>query len=79
MNSYKIIVILLFVFYTQHCNSQSDSLTFQKVDSLSFQYYNQQDLRKLKEITNQAIKQGIDFYYLRTRLLLQHLIIKIMT
>jgi len=42
--------------------------THAQVDSLSYQYFLQQDLGALKKVTNEALKQNIDFFYLRTRI-----------
>ena len=46
--------------------SQS-KLTFQKADSLSYQYFLKGDWSKLKEITNQALEQKIDTKFIRQR------------
>ncbi|MBN2668376.1 MAG: hypothetical protein JXR60_04025 [Bacteroidales bacterium] len=48
--------------------AQNDTLTFKMVDAQTSQYYLQKDWRNLISVAKAAIKQNIDYYYLRLRL-----------
>ncbi len=62
---HKLIIgfLLLFSFVS---NAQTPAETY--IDSLSYAFFNQYDYSELKQLGKESLKQGIDFFYLRTRL-----------
>lgn len=73
MRKLKITFLFLmpFVVYGQAVKPNSDftrSLSYAQVDSLSYHYYLKKDFAALKLLTDEALAQGIDFFYLRSRL-----------
>lgn len=63
----RTILILLATFYSIGAFAQNE-LTYETVDSITYQQYLKKDYKNLKETGNKALKKEIDFYYLRTRL-----------
>ena len=48
--------------------SYGQKLTVAEVDKKTYDYYLDENWKELKKLGNEALKQGIDFFYLRTRL-----------
>ncbi len=46
----------------------SQSMDYRYIDSLTFDQYNRKDWKNLNKTGNEAIKSGLDYYYLRLRL-----------
>jgi hypothetical protein len=65
-SKFKYFVIGLLFFNVT--GSAQQSMNFQFVDSLTFKYYNSGDWDTLIKLGNEAIKNGIDYKYLRQRL-----------
>lgn len=61
----RIIAVIFFVISGLHAQ---ESLDFYEVDSLSYIHYQNKEYAKLKTLGNDAIREGIDFFYLRLRL-----------
>ncbi len=68
---FKIVFFLLMslflLFVSERTYSQKEKYN-QVIDSITYKLYLKNDLDKLKEITYNAIDEGIDFYYLRMRI-----------
>ena len=63
---YLIGFLFILVLRMQGLAQPSPNLT--KADSITWDLYVKQDWRALRDAANEALKQGIDFYYLRMRL-----------
>ena len=67
----KLIKILFFTFLTSFFSTtygQKDTLTFPKLDAITYKLYLQKDWNNLIKYAKAGLKQNIDFYYLRIRL-----------
>jgi hypothetical protein len=62
----RYIIFMMFVICTT-LNGQ-EPLDFSKVDSLTFNYYKSGEWDKLINFSNEALRQGIDYKYLRQRM-----------
>jgi tetratricopeptide (TPR) repeat protein len=61
-------IIILFILISAGAfASTSEKLDFRQVDSLTYQYYLNAEWEKLVGLGEEAIEQGIDYYYLRMR------------
>ncbi|MBU0764438.1 MAG: hypothetical protein KJ607_06365 [Bacteroidetes bacterium] len=47
--------------------AQEDTLNFADVDKKSYELYNKKEWKQLCELCDEAVKKGIDYYYLRMR------------
>lgn len=65
MRQIAIIIVMLFFVEVSYSQAQQTTST---VDATTYQLWSQQDWNTLIETGNLAIKNGIDFYYLRYRL-----------
>ncbi len=63
----KSVIIILFLSLAIGGFSQ-DTLNFKTVDATTYQAYLKKDWARVIQIGNEALKQGIDYYYLRMRL-----------
>ncbi|MFO7799034.1 tetratricopeptide repeat protein [Rhodohalobacter sp.] len=63
----QIAIIIVMLFFSEVSYSQGQQTT-STVDATTYQLWSQQDWNTLIETGNLAIKNGIDFYYLRYRL-----------
>lgn len=62
------ILLLGFILFTSITSFSQDSLNFKTVDQQSYQLYIDKDWDKLIEIGKEALKQDIDYYFLRMRI-----------
>ncbi|MDZ4668319.1 MAG: hypothetical protein SGJ00_10585 [bacterium] len=65
---FLILSLFLFFFGLNQSAVNAQELSYAKVDSLSHQYFNNLENAALIRIGKQALKEQIDFYYLRVRL-----------
>jgi hypothetical protein len=65
----KIFILLAFV---QLSVFSQEALNFQQIDSLTYNAYLQKDWKTVTKIGKQALKNDIDYYYLRMRLGIAH-------
>ncbi|RLD48135.1 MAG: hypothetical protein DRI94_12980 [Bacteroidetes bacterium] len=64
---YKILIISLLILLSTKAISQ-EKLNFAYVDSTTYNCYLQKDWQNLIKLSKQALKQNIDYYYLRMRI-----------
>ncbi len=64
--------LLLLVLVLLSFAVKSQTLSVAEVDRKTYELYLKQDWKQLKKLGNQAIKSGIDFYYLRARIALAY-------
>ncbi|MCK5906010.1 MAG: tetratricopeptide repeat protein, partial [Flavobacteriales bacterium] len=65
-------LVLLFIFFNSllfiNGLSAQNNLNLTDVDKITYKHYNEQEWDELIQIGNEAIKNGIDFYYLNYRM-----------
>jgi hypothetical protein len=64
---YRLMIIVLF-FSSHTAKAAPDSLNFKTADSETYKYYIQQKWDSVIYIGNEALNDGIDYYYLRMRI-----------
>jgi len=62
------LILLIILFINSNTSYSQDDLTFEKVDSVSYELYKNQKWSELIRFGNRALKDGMDSYGLRIRL-----------
>lgn len=62
------LVIMVFLFTSYKADAARDTLNFKTADAATYNYYMEQKWDSVIKVGSSAIKQGIDYYYLRMRM-----------
>lgn len=60
--------IIFIVFLISTCSFAQESVSYNEIDSASYADYMNNDLKKIKKTGKKALKENVDFYFLRMRL-----------